>query len=110
MNCTFRKNRIYNESIKQTLEKTTKRNEFIMNVNKWALLKVSDGNRGINGKKKIYEILVEGNKVTFSWGMAEKTSRQTSVIIAANENMALYEAKQKLWDKIAGGYEIAYAV
>jgi hypothetical protein len=82
----------------------------IMNVNKWALLKESDGNRGINGKKKIYEILVEGNKVTFSWGMAEKTSRQTSVIIAANENMAMYEAKSKLWDKISTGYKVAYSV
>jgi predicted DNA-binding WGR domain protein len=92
------------------LDKTTKRKEFIMNVNKWALLKVSDGNRGINGKKKIYEILVEGNKVTFSWGMAEKSSRQTSVIIAANENAAMFTAKQKLWDKVATGYEVAYRV
>ena len=81
-----------------------------MNVQKWALLKTSDGNRGINGKKKIYEIVVEGNKVTFSWGMAEKSSRQTSVIIAANENAAVWTAKQKMWDKVSTGYVVAYSV
>lgn len=81
-----------------------------MNVQKWALLKISDGNRGANGKKKIYEIVVEGNKVTFSWGMAEKPARQTSVIYAANENAAVWEAKQKLWDKVGSGYTVAYHV
>ena len=81
-----------------------------MNVQKWALLKESDGNRGANGKKKIYEITVEGTKVTFSWGMAEKTGRQTSVIIAANENAAVWTAKQKMWDKVSTGYKVAYSV
>ena len=81
-----------------------------MNVQKWALLKTSDGNRGLNGKKKIYKIVVEGNKVTFSWGMAEKSSRQTSVIIAANENAAVWTAKQKMWDKVSTGYVVAYSV
>ena len=81
-----------------------------MNVQKWALLKESDGNRGLNGKKKIYEITVEGTKVTFSWGMAEKTSRQTLVIIAANENAAVWTAKGKMWDKVATGYKVAYSV
>jgi len=81
-----------------------------MNIQKWALLKNSDGNRGINGKKKIYEITVEGTKVTFSWGMAEKPSRQTSVIYAANENAAVWTAKQKMWDKVSTGYVVAYQV
>jgi len=81
-----------------------------MNVQKFALLKDSTGNRGINGKKKIYEITVEGNKVVFSWGMAEKTSRQGSVIIAANENVALSIAKEKMFTKIDSGYKLVYSV
>ena len=45
---------------------------------KWCLLKTSDGERGTNGKQKVYEVIVEGSKVITVWGMAEKTQRQTA--------------------------------
>lgn len=77
---------------------------------KWCLLKVSDGNRGVAGKKKIYEIVVKDNVVEFSWGMAEKANRQSSKLVTANGQYAMYEAKQKLWDKLASGYSLAYEV
>lgn len=81
-----------------------------MNEKKYALLKVSDGKRGEMGKQKIYEIVVSGNKVTTSWGMAEKAQRQSSVQVYATEGAASQAAKVKLWDKLAGGYRLAYSV
>jgi len=77
---------------------------------KWCLLKVSDGQRGANGKKKVYEITVSGNSVTTVWGMAEKSSRQSQVQYAYSENGAMQMAKEKLWEKLAKGYKLAYEV
>lgn len=77
---------------------------------KFCLLKNSDGNRGLAGKKKIYEILVDGTKVTFSWGMAEKTTRQTKVETFSHPAYAMQAATTKVWEKVSGGYEIAYTV
>lgn len=77
---------------------------------KWCLLKVSDGSRGNNGKKKIYEITVSGNSVVMSWGMAEKSQRQTTVVNATSDKAAMFIATQKMWDKVTSGYEIAYTV
>lgn len=77
---------------------------------KFCLLKNSDGNRGIAGKKKIYEILVDGNKVTFSWGMAEKTTRQTKTQFFYSPAGAMQAAKVQMYNKISSGYELAYAV
>lgn len=77
---------------------------------KWCLLKVSDGQRGNNGKKKIYEITVSGNSVVTSWGMAEKPNRQSQTQFTFNEYIALQVAKEKLWEKLAKGYKLAYEV
>jgi predicted DNA-binding WGR domain protein len=79
-------------------------------TNKWCLLKVSDGARGDNGKKKVYEIVVDGTTVTMSWGMAEKPSRQTKVMHFVSEGRAYQEALNKMWDKRGSGYELAYQV
>jgi hypothetical protein len=77
---------------------------------KWCLLKESDGTRGVNGKKKVYEIVLDGNVVRTSWGMAEKTSRQTAVQGFPSEFQARQYAIGKQYDKMAKGYKLAYAV
>lgn len=77
---------------------------------KFCLLKNSDGDRGLAGKKKIYEIIVDGNKVTFSWGMAEKPNRQTKTQFFYSPTAALQAAKVQMYSKISGGYELAYSV
>lgn len=63
--------------------------------------------RGQMGKQKVYEILVQDNKVTFSWGMAEKVQRQTKVIFARSNQHALAAAREKQWDKVSRGYRVA---
>lgn len=77
---------------------------------KWCLLKSSDGARGANGKKKVYEIRIDGTTVTFEWGMAEKTQRQRQVRVCRTPQGALAVAYEKLDAKVAGGYRVAYAV
>jgi len=81
-----------------------------MSDKKYVLLKVSDGTRGEMGKQKVYEIAVSGERVTFTWGMAEKASRQSKVQRFGSEQSALYHAQNQLRAKIAGGYRLAYAV
>jgi len=77
---------------------------------KWCLLKDSDGDRGLNGKKKVYEVTVNGTEVTYSWGMAEKTSRQTFTDFGKNETSAFQLAMMKVNFKIESGYTLAYTV
>jgi predicted DNA-binding WGR domain protein len=77
---------------------------------KWCLLKVSDGDRGANGKKKVYEVVITGTTVTMSWGMAEKPSRQTKTMTFASEGQARQEALNKVWEKRSTGYALAYSV
>lgn len=80
---------------------------------KWALFKSSDigpMGRGQAGKKKVYEITLDGFSLICSWGMAEKPKRQTSVQVFSNEQAALAAAYDKLHSKVDRGYEIAYAV
>jgi predicted DNA-binding WGR domain protein len=80
---------------------------------KWALLKGSDigpMGRGQSGKKKVYEVTLDGLTLTCSWGMAEKTSRQTSVRTFRTEQAALAAAYDKVYAKVGRGYQIAYAV
>jgi predicted DNA-binding WGR domain protein len=80
-----------------------------MSATKWVLLNTSDGDRGQNGKQKVYEVLITGTTVTFSWGMAEKTTRQTKVqhfwSLAAAEQAAV----EQVWAKRAKGYRLAYS-
>lgn len=77
---------------------------------KWCLLKESDGARGANGKKKVYEITIEGTVVRTSWGMAEKRARQRGARWFSSETAAHQFAMNKRYEKLAKGYELAYAV
>ena len=77
---------------------------------KWCLLKTSDGSRGTAGKKKVYEVTVDGTIVRTSWGMAEKASRQTEVKNTYSEEYARQLAFMKVQEKLDKGYELAYTV
>jgi predicted DNA-binding WGR domain protein len=80
---------------------------------KWALLKGSDigpMGRGQSGKKKIYEVTVTDTTLHCSWGMAEKTSRQSSTQVFRTNQQALAAAYDKVFSKVDGGYTIAYSV
>lgn len=80
-----------------------------MNTNKkWCLIKTSDGERGLNGKKKVYEVILDGTKVRTVWGMAEKDSRQTQVQNFFDSNYARQFAMIRVNEKIAKGYVLAY--
>jgi len=81
-----------------------------MTNKKWCLLKRSDGSRGLQGKKKVYEVTVAGRVLTCEWGMAEKPQRQRSVQVFASEQAALGAAYEKVWSKRDRGYEVAYQV
>ena len=77
---------------------------------KWCLLKNSDGDRGALGKKKIYEIVVNGDSVSTVWGMAEKSLRQSQVKYYPNPQSARYAAMEKMQAKLDKGYVLTYAV
>jgi predicted DNA-binding WGR domain protein len=78
---------------------------------KWCLLNASDGSRGQNGKKKVYEVILEGKKVRMIWGMAEKDSRQSKTVVFSNETAAKWFAQDKVREKIQDrGYELVYSV
>lgn len=77
---------------------------------KWCLLKDSDGTRGVIGKKKVYEVTLDGAIVRTSWGMAEKASRQTEVKNFFDEHYARQAAFIKVQEKLDKGYEVAYTV
>ena len=83
--------------------------------NKWCLLRASDGQRGCNGKKKIYEITISepvtgGVLVRCEWGMAEKPQRASSTQYFYSTQAARAFAMNKVWLKRDKGYELAYAV
>ncbi len=67
-------------------------------------------NRGQSGKKKVYEIVIDFNVVTFSWGMAEKTQRQTNRIVCRDSQSAIRVASEKKFAKIDRGYVVAFEV
>lgn len=75
---------------------------------KWCLLKESDGARGEAGKKKVYEVRIEGNTVFCEWGMAEKTSRQKSVQSFFSAGAAQQQALTKVYAKLDKGYKLAF--
>lgn len=62
--------------------------------------------RGQAGKKKVYEILIQENVVTFSWGMAEKTQRQVKRQVFTTTGQARQAALLKKWDKVSTGYSV----
>lgn len=74
----------------------------------FVLTATSQGERGEQGHKKIYEIIVEGNSVFLRWGKAEETKRQTQRKWFTSNNAALSFAQEKKWAKVDKGYVIAY--
>lgn len=79
-------------------------------MKRYCLLKDSDGGRGAIGKKKMYEIVVEGNRMTTLWGMAEKPNRQTKIMTFSSEQGALFAAKTRIMEKQDKGYVLAFSV
>ena len=76
---------------------------------KWCLVKSSDGERGVIGKKKVYELSVEGNSFTAVWGMAEKPARQRQVKTFTSAQGARWAAIEKVQSKLDKGYVLAYS-
>jgi len=76
---------------------------------KWCLVKSSDGDRGASGKKKVYELSVDGTSFTAVWGMAEKPNRQTKKLHCGGQQVALWKAREKVSEKLDKGYELAYS-
>ena len=76
---------------------------------KWCLIKSSDGDRGALGKKKVYELSIEGSSFTAVWGMAEKPSRQRQVKSFSSPQGARWAAMDKIQSKLDKGYVIAYS-
>lgn len=72
------------------------------------LTSASQGERGQAGHKKVYEIIVDGNKVVLRWGKAEETKRQEQVKFFSYENAAYNFALEKKWAKVDKGYVVAY--
>ena len=62
--------------------------------------------RGQAGKKKVYEIVISDNLVSFSWGMAEKAQRQRSVQKFPSSAHAVQAALEKKWTKVNSGYQV----
>ena len=79
-------------------------------MKRWCLLKESDGNRGLIGKKKMYEIVVEDSRMTVMWGMAEKQNRQVKTQVFSSNQGALYAAQERIMDKQDKGYVLAFSV
>ena len=75
-------------------------------MTKMILASRSQGERGQNGKKKIYEIVVNGNCVIVRWGKAEEDTRQTQTKFFQSEWQAKSFAQSKKWEKIDKGYEL----
>jgi len=66
----------------------------------------SQGLRGQDGKKKIYEIVVDGTRVIVRWGKAEEDTRQSQTKFFQTEWQAKSFAQDKKWEKIDKGYEL----
>ena len=75
-------------------------------MKKFILVKKSDGERGQNGKKKIYEIDQEGTRVVIMLGKAEELKKQESTKVFATERQAYWFALDKNWEKQNKGYEL----
>ncbi len=75
-------------------------------MTKMILASRSQGERGQNGKKKIYEIVVDGTRVIVRWGKAEEDKRQSQTKFFQTEWQAKSFAQDKKWEKIEKGYEL----
>ena len=79
-------------------------------MKKWFLFNDSTGNRGVRGRKKIYEVTVNDNTVICAWGMAEKQGRQISRQQFHSAGQALQAAQSKVYEKMDKGYRLAATV
>ena len=74
---------------------------------KWILVKKSEGNRGNAGLKKIYQIILDDNKVITQWGKAEEITPQAKQEKSFTWS---YQAKAYAYDKVEAkvskGYEL----
>lgn len=77
-------------------------------MKKIVLISKSQGDRGQSGKKKIYEITIDGALVTLSWGKAEEDNRQSQTKLFSNELRALEFAIDKQVSKLDKGYSLAF--
>lgn len=75
---------------------------------KIVMVSKSQGERGNDGKKKVYEIVITNNTVTVTWGMAEKSQRQSQTKTFGSIFQAELFATDKKYEKLNKGYEIAY--
>lgn len=75
-------------------------------MTKMILASRSQGERGQNGKKKIYEIVVSGTCVIVRWGKAEEDKRQSQTKWFNTPYQAEMFAHDKKWEKIDKGYEL----
>lgn len=73
---------------------------------RWILTKESDGNRGQEGKKKIYEVSVNGKVVELLWGMFEKGEKQFQKKVFPDTQSARFFAWDKVHSKQAKGYTL----
>ena len=77
-------------------------------MTKIVLTSTSTGQRGQNGKKKVYEIIVSGRSVEVRWGKAEEDQRQAQTKFFAFDWQAQQFALGKKWEKVEKGYVVAY--
>jgi len=77
-------------------------------MEKIVLVSASTGERGNDGKKKVYEIVLNDNVVLLSWGKAEEDRRQSKSEFFTNSYFAKMFAEDKMWEKIAKGYSVAF--
>lgn len=75
-------------------------------MKKIVLVNASEGQRGQNGKKKIYEIVIKGTVVTLAWGKAEEANRQVQTKVFATEWQAVNFAEDKKYQKMDKGYQV----
>lgn len=74
---------------------------------KWILVKESDGQRGDAGKKKVYEIVLDGKTVTVMWGKFEEAyGKQTQVKEFPNAFLAAEWAEEQRHAKRKKGYDL----
>jgi len=74
---------------------------------KWILVKKSDGNRGNAGLKKIYQVILEDDKVITQWGKAEEIAPQAKQEKTfAYSFLAKSYAREKVEAKMSKGYEL----
>ncbi len=98
--------KLLNQNKNGKIRKQRKKGENQVENQKWVLVKKSDGERGNNGLKKMYQVIVEDRKVITLWGKAEDNNQAKQV----KQFRYSYEAKayayNKVDSKVSRGYEV----